>query len=271
MSSLRVLPEFRSMVWGNSKINEIFQIELKEPVGEIWLLSGHPLYENRLEDGRKVNEFGQRLYNGKYQRFPILIKLVSTNQWLSVQVHPDDWFAKEFENEPWGKSEAWYFLSDGEFAICEDAEKMIELAENGKLDKMSEILTFVKVKRGTFVNIPAGTVHALGPNSTVIEVQQSSDLTYRIYDWGRPRETHLEKALKVSKNIGCSEIIYENAEKLVTNYFVMEVKSFSGTFSSDVSLPTISIPLEINKDFSATINFERTFLRNNLYVYDFLK
>lgn len=271
MPDLKVLPEFRPMIWGNKKINEIFEINVDNPIGEIWLLSGHPMYENKLDDGRKINEFGNRLYGGRYQRFPILIKLVSTNQWLSVQVHPDDYFAKEVENEPWGKSEAWYFLTDGEFAICEDVDKMTELVENGKLNKMSEILTFVKVKRGTFVNIPAGTVHALGPNSTVIEVQQSSDLTYRIYDWGRPRETHLEKALKVFKSIQVSEIINENAEKLVTNYFTMEVKNSSGTFPSDVFVPVISIPLTISKEFSTVISFSREFLANSLYVYNFLK
>lgn len=271
MSSVKVLPEFRTMVWGNKRINDIFQLNLKDPVGEIWLLSGHPMYENKLEDGRKINELGRELYDGKYERFPILIKLVSTNQWLSVQVHPDDYFAKEMENEPWGKSEAWYFLTDGEFAICEDVDRMIELVQSGKIDKMSEILTFVKVKRGTFVNIPAGTIHALGPNSTVIEVQQSSDLTYRIYDWGRPRETHLEKALKVSKSIKISEIIREDTEKLITNYFTMEVKNFFGTFESEINVPIISISLEISKDFEAIVNFSREFFPNNLYVYNFIK
>ncbi|MEN3043235.1 MAG: class I mannose-6-phosphate isomerase, partial [Fervidobacterium sp.] len=147
----------------------------------------------------------------------------------------------------------------------------IEIIEDSKIENIEQILTYVKVKRGTFVNIPAGTVHALGPNSTVLEVQQSSDLTYRIYDWGRPRETHLPKALKVSKSVNISDIVFENIQKLSTNYFTMEIKTESGRFSEEVLLPVVSIPLEINKDFCATLSFDRSFQNNNLYVYNFIK
>ncbi|AMW33127.1 mannose-6-phosphate isomerase, type 1 [Fervidobacterium changbaicum] len=251
---VKILPKFRPMVWGNSELNKKFDLPVSEttqPIGEIWLLSGHPLYETILETGLTINQFGQNLYNNKYPRFPILIKLVSTNQWLSVQVHPDDSFARNVENEPWGKSEAWYFLTDGEFAVCEDVEKMKEYINSGRINHLNEALTFVKVKKGTFVNIPAGTVHALGPNSTVIEVQQSSDLTYRIYDWGRPRETHLEKALQASKSISLSEIVFESTDSLKTPYFYM--KKYLSHIDIDENKIMVHIPFEISKDYHATL------------------
>uniref|UniRef100_A0A7C5RJ95 Class I mannose-6-phosphate isomerase n=1 Tax=Fervidobacterium thailandense TaxID=1008305 RepID=A0A7C5RJ95_9BACT len=253
MMLLKVLPRFRPMVWGNPELNEIFGLETENPIGELWLLSGHPLYETPLEGvDSSLNDFTLEMFQFRYPRFPLLIKLVSTKQWLSVQVHPDDEFAKVVEGEPWGKNEAWYFVTDGEFAICEDTDLMKELVEDGRIDEMKNILTFVKVKRGTIVNIPAGTVHALGPNSTVVEVQQSSDLTYRIYDWGRPRETHLEKALKVSRNVKVTDIVFQNANELKTDYFTMNI--FSNIFTEAKVLKDnfyILVPLELTKEFSA--------------------
>lgn len=251
---VKILPQFRPMVWGNPELNNKFNIPKTEtnlPIGEVWLLSGHPLYETTLENGLTINQFGYNIYNGKYPRFPILIKLVSTNQWLSVQVHPDDEYARNVENEPWGKSEAWYFLTDGEFAICEDVEKMREYIASGRINKLDEILTFVKVKKGTFVNIPAGTVHALGPKSTVIEVQQSSDLTYRVYDWGRPRETHLEKALQVSKNVSLSNIVFENIGILKTKYFCMQQVLSQDELNKNTLI--VHIPTQISEKYCARL------------------
>lgn len=250
---LKILPKFRPMVWGNPELNGIFGVETENPIGELWLLSGHPLYETPLEGvDLSLNDFTLKMFQFRYPRFPLLIKLVSTKQWLSVQVHPDDEFAKVVEGEPWGKNEAWYFVTDGEFAICEDTDLMRELVKKGRIDEMKSILTFVKVKSGTIVNIPAGTVHALGPNSTVVEVQQSSDLTYRIYDWGRPRETHLEKALKVSRNVKVTDIVFQNAKELKTDYFTMSISS--DNFAEAKILQndfSIVVPLELTKEFSA--------------------
>ncbi len=257
MTEIKVQPKFRPLVWGNWKINELFNVQSELPIGEVWLLSGHQLYETTMENGMTINEYGTSIYDGKYPKFPLLIKLVSTNQWLSVQVHPDDAFARQIEHEPWGKSEAWYFLEDGEFAICEDVETMKELIAQDRLSQLKDILTFVKVKKGTFVYIPAGTVHALGPNSTVIEVQQTSDLTYRIYDWGRPREVHLNKALQVSRQVRISDIVFEHINCLKTPYFTMQILDKSNrndTISNlKVSKLHISIPTELSADFSASV------------------
>lgn len=137
---------------------------------------------------------------------PVLIKLIDARDALSVQVHPDDEFASRVENANNGKSEAWVILD------CEKDSRIIygfnrnigkeELKEILKKGSVSEILNFVKVRKGDCVYIPAGTVHSLGEGILAYEVQQPSDLTYRIYDWdrtdseGRSRELHIDKAVE---------------------------------------------------------------------------
>ncbi|MFN3692263.1 MAG: type I phosphomannose isomerase catalytic subunit [Fervidobacterium sp.] len=258
----KVIPQFRKMIWGNWKLNELFDITFELPVGEVWLVSGHPLIENRLSNDITVNEFGRSVYGNKYPRFPILIKLVSTNQWLSIQVHPDDDYAKNFENEPWGKAEAWYFLTDGEFAICTEVDKLKRIMQEDQTklsDCIADTMQFVKVKKGTIVYLPPGTVHALGPNTSVIEVQQTSDLTYRIYDWGRGRDTHIEKAIKVIKHINLFDIIFEDTKKLVTDYFTIQVNSIRNILQDNIKFPIIAVKLNLDKEFCATIIEDKDF------------
>ncbi|TFU17084.1 class I mannose-6-phosphate isomerase [Thermus tengchongensis] len=129
---------------------------------------------------------------------PLLVKLLDPADWLSVQVHPPHAYAQRVEGKP-GKYEAWYVLAPGEivygFARRVSQEEVRRRAEAGTLDA---VLHRVRVAPGQVVYLPAGVVHALGPGTRVYEVQTPSDLTYRLYDYGRPRELHLEKALEVA-------------------------------------------------------------------------
>ncbi|WP_038059094.1 class I mannose-6-phosphate isomerase [Thermus amyloliquefaciens] len=129
---------------------------------------------------------------------PLLVKLLDPADWLSVQVHPPHPYAQRVEGKP-GKYEAWYVLSPGEivygFARRVSREEVRRRAEEGTLDA---VLNRMRVVPGQVVYLPAGVVHALGPGTRVYEVQTPSDLTYRLYDYGRPRELHLEKALAVA-------------------------------------------------------------------------
>lgn len=129
---------------------------------------------------------------------PLLVKLLDPKAWLSVQVHPPHAYALRVEGKP-GKYEAWYVLFPGEivygFSRPVTREEVLWRAQAGTLD---EVLNRVWVEPGQVVYLPAGTVHALGPGVRVYEVQTPSDLTYRLYDYGRPRELHLEKALEVA-------------------------------------------------------------------------
>jgi mannose-6-phosphate isomerase len=129
---------------------------------------------------------------------PLLVKLLDPAEWLSVQVHPPHAYARRVEGKP-GKYEAWYVLSPGEIVYGVkrplSREEARRRAEEGRLE---EVLRRVRVVPGQVVYLPAGVVHALGPGVRVYEVQTPSDLTYRLYDYGRPRELHLEKALEVA-------------------------------------------------------------------------
>ncbi len=135
------------------------------------------------------------------ERFPLLIKLLDANTWLSVQVHPDDAYAKEHEGEL-GKTEMWVVLEAqpgaellyGFKRPIVKGEYMQAIAD-GRSD---EALHRMVVEKGDVVFVPPGTMHALGPGTVVAEIQQNSDTTYRVYDWGRPRPLHLEKALEVT-------------------------------------------------------------------------
>ncbi len=159
---------------------------------ELWIASTHP-------NGCQ-KEF-QNFVGGDY---PLLVKVIQADDTLSIQVHPDDDWAVKLEGKGnRGKTECWYVLDakpDAKlvYGIKEGFSNEV-LAEAIKENKLEDYLEFVSVKPGDFVFIPAGTVHAIGAGLRLMEVQQSCDLTYRLYDWGRGREVHIEKGLAVIK------------------------------------------------------------------------
>ena len=160
---------------------------------ELWIASTHP--------NGPQSEFVQACGG----EFPLLVKIIQANDTLSVQVHPDDKAAVKFEGQgSRGKTECWYVLD-----AAPDSKIVYGLKQNVPADKLKtainenaleQYLNFVNVSKGDFIYIPAGTVHAIGGGLRLLEVQQSCDLTYRLYDWGRGREVHIEKGLAVIKN-----------------------------------------------------------------------
>ncbi|ABQ46222.1 Mannose-6-phosphate isomerase [Thermotoga petrophila RKU-10] len=215
--TIKVFPKLREQIWGSYRLGKIFGSD--ERIGEVWLLSGHPLFITEAENGLDLNEDMEKLIGKKLPRFPLLVKLISAEDWLSVQVHPNDEEARELESEPWGKTEAWYFVEKGQIAIGEDPEKIRKALED---NSWNEALKKVEIEPGNFVFLPAGTVHALGPGGLLVEVQQASDLTYRVYDWGRGRELHIEKAFKVMKKRKVEDLIEKNFKDFECEYFKIE-------------------------------------------------
>jgi mannose-6-phosphate isomerase len=143
----------------------------------------------------------------KGDRFPLLTKVLDANDDLSVQVHPDDQYAKEYENGELGKTECWYIIDcedDAEIILGHNARSKEELVSMIKHNKWNELLTRKKIKPGDFFYVPSGSIHALCNGTLVLETQQSSDTTYRVYDYdrrdqdGNLRELHLEKAIDVT-------------------------------------------------------------------------
>ncbi|TMN21747.1 mannose-6-phosphate isomerase, class I [Lentibacillus cibarius] len=211
-------PVFQERIWGGQKLQADFNYAIpSDHTGEAWGISAHPNGPNLIENGplkgktlrQAWNEYGE-LFNRKADNnedYPLLVKILDAKTDLSVQVHPDDSYAREVENQPYGKTECWYVLSaepDAELVLGHHAKTREELDQLLAAGEWDKLLKRVKVKAGDFVHVPSGTIHAIGSGIVILETQQSSDITYRVYDYdrtdaeGNKRELHLDKAADVT-------------------------------------------------------------------------
>ena len=210
--------------WGNFAFAKKFQkpVSPTEKFGEAWLISDRNDYQSKVIEGPHKGEtlsdlvkkysneiYGEELVK-KYadKKFPLLLKLIDANELLSVQVHPSDEVAKELREDDSGKTEMWYVLeAEKNSFIYLGARKGVKkehlLKEIQSKGDVERLLNKIYVKQGDYFLIPAGTIHAIGPGLVIAEIQQNSDITYRLYDWnridpktGKPRELHIEKAMK---------------------------------------------------------------------------
>jgi mannose-6-phosphate isomerase len=207
---LLLLPEFHERVWGTHDLSAFYPSHKigEKAIGEVWLTGEACRVANGPLQGRTLGElagqFGEDL-NGTLARdgrFPLLVKLLFPKERLSVQVHPDDEGARRL-GEPCGKTECWYVLSAAPGAQVGLGLKsgtgraQVEASIHAK--NMEQLLNWIPVKAGDMIYVDAGTVHAIGPDSVMLETQQNSDTTYRLYDYGRPRELHIERGLAAMK------------------------------------------------------------------------
>ena len=204
-------PYYREMVWGGRRLAELYGKALPDNalIGESFELSAYEGRESWVMDGRSLRELvemyradlvGAAVWERYGGSFPLLIKLLDAQQDLSIQVHPDDEYARRNGLEDSGKMEAWYVLqSDGGRVACGLAEGVgrAEFVAAHAANRVAEVVRFYPVAQGDVLFVPPGTVHALCRGVVLYEVQQTSDLTFRIYDYGRPRELHWEQALEV--------------------------------------------------------------------------
>lgn len=216
---LKFNPIFKEKIWGGDKIRTVFGMDYAPlpNCGEAWVLSGYGqeisvvsngfLAENQLDELIEVymgDLVGEAVYEQYGNKFPLLIKILNSSDWLSIQVHPDDELAKSRHNDL-GKTEMWYVASAetgaeliSGFNREMDAAQYLSNLENGTI---KQIMNYEKVKKGDVFFMPSGRVHALGPGLLIFEIQQTSDLTYRIYDFdrvddkGNPRQLHTDLAL----------------------------------------------------------------------------
>jgi mannose-6-phosphate isomerase len=200
----RLAPYFRTRPWGFQDLNPWYNYKAEgEPIGEVWLtgemctadtgdLQGMSLAE--ITRQHRMTLLGPSLAG---QDFPLLVKLLFPKEKLSVQVHPDDALAQHY-GEPRGKTECWYALDakpGARVALGVKPGVTLDQVRVGVADHTLEsLLTLVPVEKGDMVFVDAGTVHAVWPGLVILETQQTSDLTYRMYDYGSPRELHLEKS-----------------------------------------------------------------------------
>lgn len=201
-----MLPEFYERVWGTRDLRPYFSRAIEgEPVGEVWLtgeecrvangpLAGQTLRDLALSHGTALT--GEAAPEAA--RFPLLIKFLYPRQKLSVQVHPDDEAARRV-GQACGKTECWYVARAVEGAQVGlglrpgITREMFRMAVEA--NQAEHMLNWIDVRAGEMIYVDAGTIHAVGANSILVETQQNSDITYRLYDYGRPRQLHLEQGM----------------------------------------------------------------------------
>jgi len=221
MEPLKLKPAFQDYIWGGTRLRDEFGKDSDlERIAESWELSchsaGRSTIANSISKGMTLQEYldqdwAARVGEGaaSFSAFPVLIKLIDAQQDLSVQVHPDDRYAKEHENGESGKTECWYIVD------CEEGAALA-YGFNRELTKeefrahiqdgtLLDYVRLVPVRKGDVFFIEAGTLHAIGAGILIAEIQQNSNITYRVYDYervgadGKPRELHIDKAVDVTK------------------------------------------------------------------------
>jgi mannose-6-phosphate isomerase len=203
---LLMQPAFDPRPWGTLDLSAIYpNHKFNERIGEAWLtgddciVTNGPLAKRSLADLSK--EFGSELVGTAARdprRFPLLLKFLFPEEKLSVQVHPDDATAQRF-GEPWGKTECWYVAHakpGSQIALgLKPGVTVAQFEQSIHENRAEELLNWINVYQGEMIYVAGGTVHTLGPGSVIVETQQQSDTTYRLYDYGRPRPLHLERGL----------------------------------------------------------------------------
>jgi mannose-6-phosphate isomerase len=207
---LLMRPQFHERVWGARSLAPIYpDLASSAPIGEAWLTGDGCRVANGPLAGRTLaelsHEFAQELSGDAApgpSHFPLLIKFLFPRDKLSVQVHPDDDGARAL-GEPCGKTECWYVVDAEPGAQIglglKPGTTKNEVERAIREVRMEQLLNWIDVRRGDMVYVDAGTVHAIGPGSIIVETQQNSDTTFRLYDYGRPRELHIEQGLRATK------------------------------------------------------------------------
>lgn len=216
----RLEPQFVPRIWGSRSLAPLYsqKANLAEPVGEVWLTGNDCKFADGPFAGRKlaaawhampVEWAGTELKT--QAAFPLLVKFLFPEQWLSVQVHPHDDYARKHEAAAGGngKTEMWHAISAREGASVlvglKPQTKPVEFRRKIKDGTVEECLNRILVTAGDSVFVPAGTVHTIGPGMVLCEIQENSDITYRVFDYyrkdskGKPRALHVEKALAVTR------------------------------------------------------------------------
>ena len=276
-------PYFSHTIWGGTRLREEFGYDEKgDDIGECWGISAHPSGESTVCGGEYDGFSLSRLWEehrelfgyDRGDRFPLLIKIIDARDDLSIQVHPDDEYAGRHENGSLGKTECWYVLDcpeDGELVIGHNAssrEELVSMIDEGRWD---DLIRRVKVRPGDMIQIEPGTVHAITSGVCVLETQQSSDITYRLYDYGRlqngkPRQLHLDQSKDVitapapsadKQIIRARKTAPNSVDRLIScDHYTVSKVSVKGEFSfgSDAGYLCASVILGSGKIFDTDVS-----------------
>lgn len=208
LAPFRIEPKFVTRVWGYRDLHPWYdRVADVDPIGEVWLTGDDCLVATGSHAGNTLGQLFREapqalLGSGaSFADSPLLIKVIFAREKLSVQVHPDDWLAQKY-GQPRGKTECWYALAaDPGAQVAAGLKPGVTLDQiragihDGTLEDSLQVLP---ISTGDMIFVDAGTVHAIWPGSILLETQQNSDITYRMYDYGRPRELHIEKSLEAT-------------------------------------------------------------------------
>jgi mannose-6-phosphate isomerase len=270
LDPLLLEPALHVKVWGGRKLETMLHKTLptNQPYGESWEMHDTATVAEGPFKGRTLGdllaEYSHDLigpHNDPAEGFPLLVKVLDASDWLSVQLHPDNEQARLLEGEPRGKTEAWYVLaadSDARLVIgVKPGTKQAQMAQAIRDNTLESLLVYAQVAPGDVLFVRAGTIHALGAGLLVYEIQQSSDTTYRLYDWGRigldgkPRDLHIEKGTQVANLGTLPEIVHTGhdgaqiVEIVRSDYFITELFQLNEANGTHINLDTESIHFHI--------------------------
>ena len=268
---LKFKPIFKDKIWGGRKIKDVLGMDYGAlpNCGEVWLLSGlwdeQSIVTNGDFEGDEINDLvetfmgdlvGEDVFDKYGEQFPLLIKIIDANDWLSVQVHPDDELAEKRELGN-GKTEMWYVMQadpDAELVMGFNSEmsrmRYLRVMKDGTIET---VLNHENVAKGDVFYIPAGRVHALGPGIMVAEIQQTSDVTYRIYDWDRIDLAGMRRELHIPQSIDA--IDFDPVEQYKTDYEKAINKTVPMVDSPYFTTNMLHLQGEMAKDYSELDSF----------------
>ena len=241
MQPIFLKPVLQEKIWGGKKLQTEFNLTLpSDKIGESWSISAHPNGQSTVISPAEFQgmtlaelyaEHTELFHQQTLPTFPLLIKILDASDDLSIQVHPDDAYGLEHEHEL-GKNECWYVISAEPGAkiiyghTAQTKEEFVTLIQE---EKWNELFTEVPVKAGDFFNVPSGTIHAIGKGIVILETQQNSDTTYRVYDYdrkddaGNPRPLHIPQTIDVTTiphQLPSFEQIVENLDDATITHFI---------------------------------------------------
>ncbi len=235
---LKINPVFKEMIWGGHKLKDVYNFDIpSDHTGECWAISAHKNGDCSVANGEFAgqtlatlwNEHRELFGNIEGEQFPLLVKIIDACNDLSVQVHPDDAYAKAHENSL-GKTECWYVLDADEgtqMVMGHHAKTKQELITAINNDDYDNLLNKFPIKKGDFFYIPSGTIHAICSGSLIYEAQQSSDITYRVYDYHRKDANGNERQLHVKQSIDVATVPYKPYD--VSNQVVTKMENGKAT------------------------------------------
>lgn len=266
MGVLMLEPVFKEAIWGGKLLQNFGYEEAGDKAGECWGISAHSSGDCTIKNGEYKGKTLSWCYqnhrelfgNMKEDVFPLLVKIIGAEDDLSIQVHPDDQYAAVNENGALGKTECWYILDckeDATIVIGHHAKDKQELEEMIREKRWKELIREIPIQKGDFFQINPGCLHAIKGGTLLIETQQSSDVTYRVYDYdrmqnGKPRELHIQQSIDCitapHQDYQEERVVWHNqgvtVERLVKcQFYTLEKWEMNGTYHFQMERPFVNV------------------------------